>query len=123
MLTCFGGCTPQHQRGAQRVRRVAEALGLKPSDLFSGASQPAAARRVVATYDYHHLDGTLLGQKIRYAPKSFCWQQYSPDVGPYHLPDLIGVRTVILTEGEKGCDRQLRSAAAHIGHNGAGADP
>lgn len=105
LLMCWAGCPPKHKRGAERVERIADALGLKASDLFSGHARSTVSRRIVATYDYQAIDGTLLGQKVRYAPKGFRWRSHSSDVGLYHLPDLIDTRTVFLTEGEKGCDR------------------
>ena len=79
LMRCFAGCqTPE----------IVAALGLKMADLFNERARPGAARRVVALYDYRDIDGTLLGQKIRYAPKGFRWRQHSPAVGPYRLPDL-----------------------------------
>lgn len=105
LLTCWAGCTPERLHGAKRVQKIADALGIRASDLFSGPTQPPAPPRVVATYDYRAIDGSLIGKKVRLAPKGFRWRQHSPAVGPYRLPDLIDTQTVFLTEGEKGCDR------------------
>lgn len=111
LVRCFAGC---------RTPAIVAALDLKMADLFSGPPQPGAARRVVATYDYRAIDGTLLGQKIRFAPKGFRWLQHSPAVGPYRLPDLIDTRTVFLTEGEKSCDHLWEMGmAATCGPGGA----
>lgn len=111
LVRCFAGC---------RTPAIVAALDLKMADLFSGRAQRGAARHVVATYDYRAIDGTLLGQKIRYAPKGFRWRQHSPAVGPYRLPDLIDIRTVFLTEGEKSCDRLwAMGIAATCGPGGA----
>ena len=96
LLRCFGGCRPQ---------AIVAALGLKLADLFTGPRPPAYARRVVERKEYRAIDGTLLGEKVRYAPKGFRWRQHSPTVGLYRLPDIIDMHTVFLTEGEKSCDR------------------
>jgi hypothetical protein len=96
LVRCFAGC---------RTTNIVAALGLTMADLFVGRREPVAARRVVATYDYQAIDGTILGQKIRYTPKGFRWRHHSPDVGLYRLPSIINSATVYLTEGEKSCDR------------------
>jgi hypothetical protein len=121
LVMCWAGCTSGS--GTARVQKVADALGLKPSDFCSGPWQSLGMRRVrVATYDYHAFDGTLLGQKDRWQPKAFTWRRgYSPECSLYHLLDLRDTQTVFLTEGEKACDRlwEMRIAAT-CGAGGAG---
>ncbi len=112
LVRCFAGC---------KNPAIVAALGLKMADLFNGPRTPGTSRVVEATYDYRAIDGTLLGQKIRYKPKGFRWRLYSPAVGLYRLPDLIGNRTVFKTEGEKACDRLwAMGVAATCGPQGAG---
>jgi hypothetical protein len=88
----------------------------------AGILPNSPARKIVAKYDYVDELGDLLSQVVRFAPKDF--RQRRPDKSqsdgwswnvkgvrrvPYRLPDLIEAiaqdRTVMITEGEKDCDR------------------
>jgi len=80
-------------------------------------------RKVVAEYIYKDKDNIPLHKKIRYQPKSFSQEHYTPDgwkpglmpgVDPvlYQLPDIIqGVaakRWIFLAEGEKDADNLIK---------------
>jgi putative DNA primase/helicase len=93
--------------------------GLKPEP-----RQKTSERKIVATYNYTDLDGTLLYQGVRYEPEDF--RQRRPDGNGGWLWSLDGVRRVIyrwpeidkypdasvfLCEGEKDADR-----VASLGH-------
>lgn len=101
---------------------VLATVGLKMADLF--AEQPnhtghEPRGEIVATYDYHDADGTLLFQVARFEPKDF--RQRKPDgkggwdwsvkgvkVVPYNLPSITAAdlaATIFICEGEKDCDR------------------
>lgn len=73
--------------------------------------------KIVATYDYHDLNGKLLFQVVRSEPKKF-WQRRPdgnggwinevkslPELVPYRLPEVIKAERVCIPEGEKDCDR------------------
>lgn len=104
LLKCHAGCS---------VEAVAEACGIRLQDLFhDGGQTEKTTRRIVATYDYTNLDGELLYQVIRYAPKGF--SQRRPDSAggwicnlngvrriPFKYPGLAGSATVYNVEGEK----------------------
>lgn len=80
--------------------------------------------RIVATYDYHAADGSLLFQVVRKEPKTFLQRRPDPQapggwtwkvkglrVEPYHLPDLLaaaGRKTILIAEGEKDVDALRR---------------
>ena len=81
-------------------------------------------------YDYVDADGTLLYQKLRYAPnKFFSWRRPDGNGGwikergdhvvPYRLPDLLQYPdgTIFLCEGEKDADRvaSLGYCATNVG--------
>src|SRR5262249_38425249 len=84
------------------------------NDLFP--SKSVRSKRIVATYDYLHADGTLLYQAVRYEPKDF--KQRRPDGNggrtwklgkdvpraPYRLPALMSQPLVLVVEGEKDAD-------------------
>lgn len=111
LLHCHAGCAKT---------ALLAAMGLAFSDLYEPkdeAPQPAK-KKLVATYDYRDLDGTLLYQSLRYQPKEF--RQRRPDgTGgwswnmdgvknkkvPYRLNNLAGHTLVYVVEGEKDADR------------------
>lgn len=108
LMHCFGGC---------RNSAILQALGLRWTNLFSGVRRPRPNKEIVAVYDYHLLDGTLVAQKVRYRPKSFRWRRSDPSApgawrwsldgqvpGLYRWPDLAGAHVVFLAEGEKAAD-------------------
>ena len=111
LVHCATGCS---------VEAVATALGLDVVDLFPDRPEEAAARRVVATYDYHDADGTVVMQAVRYDPKGFAqrqpdgfggwvWHLRGLDERPlYRLPQILDAvahgRTVWVAEGEKDVD-------------------
>jgi hypothetical protein len=53
------------------------------------------AKKLVATYDYHDENGTLLYQVCRYEPKSFSQRQPAPTERSGWLYNLAGVRRVL----------------------------
>lgn len=90
--------------------------------VLHGDFPQSVSRRIVATYDYHDEQGSLLFQVVRYAPKSFKQRRPDADGGwiwslkgtrrvPYRLPELLGSDVeawVFVVEGEKDVDN-LRS--------------
>jgi putative DNA primase/helicase len=118
LIRCHAGvgCPPE---------QIVASLRLTIRDLFPDDGQPPrpaaapAARRIVATYDYHAADGCQRFQVVRYEPKSF--RQRQPDGNGgwiwnlrgiedpplYHPPELIAEpnRWVALCAGEKDADR------------------
>jgi putative DNA primase/helicase len=102
---CFAGC---------KQDEVFAALGLKRADLFAGLRVVQPPSTIVATYDYvDAVTGEVLATKVRYAPKAFGWRGangrwglHGRTPGLYRLADVIdGGRQVLITEGEKACDR------------------
>jgi putative DNA primase/helicase len=73
--------------------RVVAALGLTWKDLRT-TEDPRPARRIVCTYDYRDLDGTLRYQKVRYDPKDF--RQRRPDGAGGWVWNLQGIPTRVL---------------------------
>ncbi len=111
LVHCFAGCEPE---------TVANALGLKMSELFSSNGR-AGGREILATYDYTDERGGLLYQCVRYAPKDF--RQRRPDGAGgwqwslngtrrvlYRLPELLARsdELVFIVEGEKDADNLAR---------------
>lgn len=87
-------------------------------ELMAAIGKTPAPQVVAKTYDYIDADGTLLYQKLRYAPnKFFSWRRPDGNGGwikergdrviPYRLPDLLQYPdgTIFLCEGEKDADR------------------
>lgn len=119
LLKCFAGCS---------AKRIAEALGLRMSDLFSRPAVAPAQRVISATYDY----GSEL-QKIRYTPKGFGWRHKDSTQrsgwrwgfggfvpGLYRRSELDGAHTIYVVEGEKSADRLAAlSIIATCGYAGA----
>ena len=109
LLRCHAGCASQD---------LLRAVGLRMADLFSPAVRAPQRRRTVATYRYRDPTGLAIAEKVRFDPKGFAWRAISPSsagsrwglrgVGLlplYRLPELLGVRQVIVVEGEKAVDR------------------
>jgi putative DNA primase/helicase len=87
LVHCHAGCTAE---------AIVGALGLRLSDLFDQQIAPrtiAAARRQVATYQYHDEDGTVLFEKVRYEPKDFRIRRPNPAGG--WIWNRKGVRPVL----------------------------
>jgi|GEM_PF-2332818 len=106
LLCCQAGC---------QTEAILAAMGRTMKDLFpSGNGNGSGKRVVVASYDYRDLDGTLLYQVLRFAPKGF--QQRRPDGDgwtwsvkgvkrvPYRVRELVAVHSIFITEGEKDAD-------------------
>jgi putative DNA primase/helicase len=149
ILYCHAGCsTPD----------IVSSLGLQMSDLFPDAPPPAAFvpppakavnaglvtqpkpnpvykgdAKIVGTYDYRDVDGTLLYQVIRKEPKQFLQRRPDGEGGwiwkvakqvkrvPYRLPDLLARPVVFVVEGEKDADRLwTMDIAATCNAGGAG---
>ena len=103
VLFCHAGC---------ETSSIVSAMGLSLTDLFP--PKEPIANSIIATYDYCDLDGTLLHQCVRFAPKDF--RQRKPDGGggwvwktsgrrvPYRWPELVGYTTIYIVEGEKDAD-------------------
>jgi hypothetical protein len=119
--------------GTKGKPAILQALGLTNADLFDGPRPPMVMATISATYSYMDLNGVLLAEKVRMSNKDFWWRRPDPHarggwrhdrgagVGVYHLHDLIDIRTIYVTEGEKSCDR-LRSLGlpGTCGPDGAG---
>jgi len=100
ILHCHAGCD---------ALSIVSAMSLSLSDLFP-LTEPVK-NSIIAQYDYHDLDGTLLHQAVRFAPKDF--RQRKPDGAggwiwktsgrrvPYRWPELVGHSTIYIVEGEK----------------------
>jgi hypothetical protein len=82
LVTCRAGCP---------TADVAAAVGLGMRDLFV-ADKPKR-REIVATYDYTDVNGELLFQAVRYAPKEF--KQRRPDGRGGWVWNLKGVLRVL----------------------------
>ena len=103
LIKCHAGCT---------IEDVLTEVGLKLSDL-----RPTK-KRIVATYPYLDVQGTLLYECVRYEPKEFRQRSPKPEGGwnwstkgiervLYHLPELVKAkasRSVFVVEGEKDAD-------------------
>jgi hypothetical protein len=121
LMKCHAGCDS---------RAVVAALGLTMAELFVGAAKPASPvaekaqgvetrARLVATYDYSNLDGSLAFQSCRFEPKKFSqrrrngagewtWNLNGVTTVLYRLPEVaeavaLGKR-VFVVEGEKDAD-------------------
>lgn len=104
LIKCFGGC---------RTEAVLAQLGLMKADLFAGPPDRREPPRIIATYDYYRLDGTLTARKVRSERKKFRWQsragnkwRWGCDEAPglYRWPELVGRSAVFVVEGEKAVD-------------------
>lgn len=111
LLKCFSGCT---------YEQINAALNLDKPAPPKAKAKPAKAvkKRVVATYDYKDIDGTLLYQKVRYEPKTFSIRKptkggrwsYKLGKTPRILYNLVNVsnaaekQPVYIVEGEKDAD-------------------
>lgn len=106
LLHCHAGCDTE---------AVAQAVGLKISDLFLDSS---VSSRIVKSYSYKDENGKLLYQSCRTEPKGFFQQRPDGKGGwinnlkdtrrvLYRLPELLNDRnaTVFVVEGEKDADR------------------
>ena len=103
VLFCHAGC---------ETASIVSAMSLSLSDLFP--PKEPIQNSIIATYDYLDLDGTLLHQCVRFAPKDF--RQRKPDGAggwiwktsgrrvPYRWPELVGHTTIYIVEGEKDAD-------------------
>jgi hypothetical protein len=110
-VKCFAGCDTE---------AIARAVGVTKADLQVDTD---TGDRILDTYDYLDLDGSLLFQVVRWVPKKFTQRRPKPGGGwlasldktkrvPYRLPELReaidGGRQVILVEGERDADRLAR---------------
>ena len=119
LMKCQAGCPTE---------AVTAALGLSMTDLFP--EKPQKYKKIVATYQYKDESGNLLGEKVRYDDKSFCWKrekngnwEYKKPERPiiYNLPDVINNDTIFLVEGEKDADAiYAQGAIATCSPDGAG---
>jgi hypothetical protein len=119
LFVCRAGCSQDAVAAALRQR------GAWPESRKANG-HAAAAKRVVATYDYTDAEGQLRFQAVRYQPKDF--RQRRPDGNggwawslplnpahrflPYRLPDVLeaiaGDRPLLVVEGEKDADSAAR---------------
>jgi len=108
LLHCFAGCGFGH---------VLKALGLRAQDMFVQNAPRADPPKIVASYNYVEMDGTLVAQKVRFEPKSFRWRRPDPqrpggwrwllegvEPGLYRRAELLDQRQVFCVEGEKSAD-------------------
>ncbi len=72
-------------------------------------------KRIVETYSFRSLDGTILHQEVKYDPKGFLqrrpdgngdfiWNIDGIETVLYHLKEVVESETVIIAEGPKDCD-------------------
>ena len=102
-----------YDHGGESVENILRAMGLTMHDLYPDSSS-ASQRSIKAVYPYLNEQGELLGEKIRFEPKSFVWRKRATDgdwdyhrpsdVPPYNLPTLVRAKTIFLVEGEKDVD-------------------
>lgn len=111
--------------GSDPVSLVAAIKGMKQGEaarelarefgLDTAAAPQGARRRIVASYDYHNPDGTILFQVTRWEPKKFTqrrpdgnggWINSVKDIElvPYRLPEVIKATAIFIAEGEKDAD-------------------
>jgi DNA primase len=103
---------------------IAKFLRVPERGLQPEPRQKTGARKIVATYNYTDLDGTLLYQWVRYEPKDFrqrrphgkgewIWSLGGVKRVIYRWPEIIKYpdASVFLCEGEKDADR-----VASLGH-------
>ncbi|MDO8795388.1 MAG: phage/plasmid primase, P4 family [Vicinamibacterales bacterium] len=106
LVHCHAGCAPS---------AILSSLGLTLTDLFPPEEDFPSAK-TPTIYEYRNVAGELVYQACRFPPKDF--RQRRPDgkggwlwnlTGvkriPYRLPELQGVATVALVEGEKDANR------------------
>ena len=110
LIHCATGC---------QLADITRAIGITIADLHP--AKPATnQRQIVATYDYHDADGTLVMQAVRYDPKGFAqrqpdgnggwhWHLRGLDERPlYRLPQILRAvaagETIWVVEGEKDAD-------------------
>ena len=103
-IHCHAGCN---------IKEILKGAGLKMKDILGESKQTQQLpKRIVATYDYRDLNGKLIFQAVRYAPKDFrqrqpdgkggwTWNLKGVELIPYRLPDLSAADTVYIVEGEK----------------------
>ena len=106
ILFCHAGC---------ETSSIVSAMSLSLADLFP--PKEPIKNSIIAEYDYHDLDGTLLHQCVRFAPKDF--RQRKPDGAggwiwktsgrrvPYRWLELVGQHTIYIVEGEKDANALL----------------
>jgi len=107
LLKCMAGCDTE---------AILKAAGLTWPDLFPDGQRPQP--QIVATYDYHDANGTLVFQVVRKRPKAFTqrrpngaggwiWNLTGVERVLYRLPELLAAdprQTVFIAEGEKSAD-------------------
>ncbi len=111
LATCFGPHT---------YEEICSALGFESLTYLPKDGRPIGSQReIVDTYDYTDVDGRLLSQVVRFAPKGF--SQRRPDGNGdwiwdlkgvprvlYHMPEVVEAiraeRTIYLPEGERDVD-------------------
>lgn len=118
LVYCHAGCETED---------IVEALGLRMRDLFM------EGRRVDAYYEYTDEDGIPLYRVVRFAPKGFTQERWTPEEQAYvpglngvrrvlyHLPEVLGATEVFIVEGEKDVER-LRSEGVVATCNVGGAN-
>ncbi len=110
LVKCHAGCDQSSLVDTLKGR------GLWPEKPIAEAK---VKPRIVATYDYQDIDGTLLFQALRYHPKTFrqrcpdgsggwSWKVKGVKAVPYRLPELVAAvgagQPVAVVEGEKDAD-------------------
>ena len=103
-IHCHAGCD---------IKEILKGAGLKMKDILGESKQiQQLPKRIMATYDYRDLNGKLIFQAVRFAPKDFrqrkpdgrggwTWSLKGVELIPYRLPDLAAADTVYIVEGEK----------------------
>lgn len=84
------------------------------NELGRSAGIQDAKPKIVKTYDYTDLNGTLISQTVRYEPKKFIqrtkqngqwvWSLKDVQTVLYNLPEVVKADRVLVLEGEKDCD-------------------
>lgn len=106
LVHCHAGCT---------IDAVVAALGLTMADLMAPKAVNNMKRTIAAVYGYRDEHGAHLFDVVRFTPKDFrqrrpdgrggwTWNVKDVRLVPYRLPDLAGVLSAFVVEGEKDAD-------------------
>ena len=120
LLKCHGGCSLEQILGGAGLTAADLWDQPKPAPNGNGTAQGVEARpRLVKSYDYLDLEGTLVYQACRFEPKDFrqrrrneqgewIWNLQGVEPILYRLPEVVEAvatgRKVLIVEGEKDAD-------------------
>lgn len=110
-VKCHAGCDTAEVL-AELDLQFSDLFAEGPSDKFNAGTNGHTKREIIAEYDYHDEQGTLLYQVVRYEPKEFrqrkpegagwSWSVKGVRKVPYMLPEVVNsTGPVFIVEGEK----------------------